>query len=324
MPFRVISFYGGLGHLALFENGYSRKWAGGVRIKKYASNSCAKEEAKELASCMESKNRKALIGSFGGCKTCININPRDEEAREQALRCLAIVLEDLDGKVLIGGDLNCGGKDLLFVKSLLPPGGPALRSVPELFGKEIATATGYGIFGGILATCAKSVAVQGVGAVGSTVINLLLKRGISVAAFDINPDSRGFVSETSQFTWCTSMKELLSYDAELFCPCADGHVLTRDLVDTLACSDHAKYILGAANHQLDEDSIAAYMEAKGLVWFPDCRKYLICLIGSRFAVMLTRMGFVFFFVLNHAVNIVGMEWSSCKLRRRSEGNIVLR
>ena len=49
------------------------------------------------------------------------------------------------------------------------------EKVAELFGKEIARATGYGVFGGILSTGAASISIQGLGGVGSTVARLCLE-----------------------------------------------------------------------------------------------------------------------------------------------------
>ena len=104
--YETIHFAGGVGRLTKFKNGYSQKWAGGIRIKKYKSAADADVESRELAMCMEAKNRKAGIGCFGGCKTVINIDPTDDVARDKALRELAAVLKETGGSVLVGGDLS--------------------------------------------------------------------------------------------------------------------------------------------------------------------------------------------------------------------------
>ena len=104
--YETIYFADGVGRLTKFNNGYSQKWAGGIRIKQYKSSEAADEESRELAMCMESKNRRAGIGNFGGCKTVINIDPTDDLARDKALRALAGLLQETAGSVLVGGDMS--------------------------------------------------------------------------------------------------------------------------------------------------------------------------------------------------------------------------
>ena len=68
---------------------------------------------------MEAKNRKAGIGTYGGCKTVLNIDPKDPVARSNACRALANVLISTKGHVLVGGDMNFGGSDLKVLKGLV-------------------------------------------------------------------------------------------------------------------------------------------------------------------------------------------------------------
>ena len=64
-------------------------------------------------------------------------------------------------------------------------------------------------------------------------------------------------------TWASSLDELISHEADLFCPCADGHVLTEALVSKLKVAK----ILGAANHQLDCDR--KLIEERGIFYYDD-------------------------------------------------------
>ena len=116
--------------------------------------------------------------------------------------------------------------------------------------------------GGILSTQAKTVLLQGVGAVGSTVLRLLRAKGIDVIAYDMRGEKRVLVEELGA-TWASSLDELVSHKADLFCPCADGHVLTEKLVSRLS----VKSILGAANHQLDCDR--GFIEERGIFYYDD-------------------------------------------------------
>jgi surfactin synthase thioesterase subunit len=107
------------GYLARFCNTYTGKWGGGIRVKQFESLLACKEEAKELAQCMEAKNRRAGIGAYGGCKTVLNIDPKDPEARRKACRALATVLVRAKGNILVGGDMNFSGSDLRVLKSMV-------------------------------------------------------------------------------------------------------------------------------------------------------------------------------------------------------------
>ena len=59
-----------------------------------------------LAQAMEAKNRKAGIGSYGGCKTCLNFDPNDAATRVAAIKALAKVFVAADGQIHAGGDMN--------------------------------------------------------------------------------------------------------------------------------------------------------------------------------------------------------------------------
>ena len=94
--------------------------------------------SQELAQCMEAKNRKAGIGTYGGCKTVLNIDPKDPVARSKACKALANVIIATKGHVLVGGDMNFGGKDLKILKSLVTDQGGNAEEVSDDMAGDLA------------------------------------------------------------------------------------------------------------------------------------------------------------------------------------------
>jgi glutamate dehydrogenase/leucine dehydrogenase len=85
--------------------------------------------------------------------------------------------------------------------------------------------------------------------VGTTVAALLTKTyGIEVVAFDVF--DRSDAVDSPLYSWCPTLDALLhTTGADLFCPCADGHVLSKAVVLQLKAVGVTS-ILGAANHQV--------------------------------------------------------------------------
>ena len=114
----------------------------------------------------------------------------------------------------------------------------------------------------------KKVLLQGVGGVGSKVAELLTKEhGVDVVAYDMF--DRSDAVDSPHFSFVKTFEELLKVTgADLFCPCADGHILTKANVDQLK-SVGITSVLGAANHQLTDECDEKYIEDQGIMWYED-------------------------------------------------------
>jgi leucine dehydrogenase len=120
----------------------------------------------------------------------------------------------------------------------------------------------------------RTVNVQGLGAVGSEVVPLLVKEGVRVVVTDI--DREKVEAMTSRFPVLTAHPdEILGLAGDIFCPCALGGVINADSISQFK----VKIICGSANNQLREERDGQEAEARGLLYAPD---YIVNAGGTIF------------------------------------------
>jgi leucine dehydrogenase len=109
-----------------------------------------------------------------------------------------------------------------------------------------------------------SVAVQGLGSVGSHLVGHLVDAGARVIATDIDQDACEKV-KTKYHCEIVAPEEIYGVDCDIFSPCAMGAIVNDKTIDQLKC----KVVCGASNNQLAEDRHGQILEEKGIVYAPD-------------------------------------------------------
>ena len=229
--------------------GFQGRSFGGIRIHRYPNEHAALTDAKALAWAMSHKLAFAELPG-GGAKAVILDHP--DLQRQAAVRCLGDYVESLAGAWGCGPDLGFTTTDLATLQDVT-------RFV-ACQGLDAAAAAGVvasmeGLMdasNGRLADC--HVAVQGAGAVGGAVVQLLRDRGARVTVADIDPSRSDCAPES-----------IYDLEADLLCPCALGSVLNADTIPRLAVSA----VCGAANNQLAEDSDAQRLHRRKILLVPD-------------------------------------------------------
>jgi leucine dehydrogenase len=110
----------------------------------------------------------------------------------------------------------------------------------------------------------KKIAVQGVGSVGSSLVEQLVEIGAYVVVTDIG-ESR--VNDVVKRFKAESVSPEGIYDVEcdIFAPCALGAIINDDTIPRLKC----KIVCGSANNQLAEERHADMLEKRGIFYAPD-------------------------------------------------------
>src|SRR5260221_3740123 len=112
----------------------------------------------------------------------------------------------------------------------------------------------------------RTVAVEGVGKVGSHLIEHLISDGAPVTVYDIRDAAVARVRASHpEVRVATSRTELVSADADVYAPCALGGAVDDGTVAAL----RAKVICGGANNQLAHPGIDKQLEDHGIVYAPD-------------------------------------------------------
>jgi leucine dehydrogenase len=134
--------------------------------------------------------------------------------------------------------------------------------------------TAYGVFRGMQASAkeafgdeslaGKRVAVQGLGNVGSHLVEHLSKAGAKIVVTDLDQEKCRRMTETFGVEVVAPDK---IYDAacDIFAPCALGAVLNDDTLPRLKC----KVVCGGANNQLAEERHGVELEKRRVLYAPD-------------------------------------------------------
>jgi leucine dehydrogenase len=107
------------------------------------------------------------------------------------------------------------------------------------------------------------VAIVGVGSVGGRLAQLLAEAGAELVLADID-ERRRDLGDRLGARW-TDPESALFADVDVLAPCALGGVLSADTVPHL----RARAIAGAANNQLADETVAAQLAERDILWVPD-------------------------------------------------------
>ena len=244
--------------------------AGGCRMWRYANRETMIADGCRLAEGMTYKN--ALAGlPLGGGKAVIRL-PNEKVDRRALLAAFGRAVRDLDGSYVTAEDVGTSVEDMTVIAGEtnhvagLPPRGSGVGGDPSPW-------TARGVFQAMefaarrrlarpLAHC--TVAVQGVGHVGASLVALLHKAGAKVVVADVDSDTAARVA-VKYGAELAPAASILSHPADILAPCALGGGLNHQTISGVA----AKVICGAANNQLGEPEDAARLADRGILYAPD-------------------------------------------------------
>ncbi len=236
---------------------------GGIRRSTYDGESAALDDALELAAAMSHKCALAGLDA-GGAKTVVMIPPDVEVDWERAYEALGHQIAALGGEYVCGPDVGTGPELLDAVRRTCSHVNPE--------GNDAGESTAAGVHAGLRAIWRtlgltheqpRSVAIQGLGAVGLALARTLRAEGVTVAGADLDPMARRRAAEAG--VEIVEPGEVAAMPCDVFVPCAMGHGLDADTIDRLRC----RAVCGSANNQLAQPSCAARLSARGIVHAPD-------------------------------------------------------
>ncbi len=243
---------------------------GGCRMYDYPDEEQLIDDVLRLSRGMTAKS--AVTGcNHGGGKAVIWGDPEHDKS-EALLRAFGRFVEGLEGRFITGTDLGTEYEDFVVAGQETD----WVVGLPEYAGGSGNTSvtTAYGVYHGMKAAVehvwgsdsmkGKTVAVQGVGKVGSVLVGHLIDEGCSVIVTDIDEqlvekmvDEHGVES--------VSPEEIYSVDCDVFSPCAMGGILNSETVEQLQC----RVVAGAANNQLADEEIGWELHRRGILYAPD-------------------------------------------------------
>jgi leucine dehydrogenase len=244
---------------------------GGTRMRSYDSPHEALADGLRLSEAMTLKQAAAEL-PFGGGKAVLAVEriPHGAE-RRSLLERYADLVGSLGGTYVTAADMNTGRADMDVIAERCPF---VLGRSRERGGSgDPAAGTAVGVFHGIVATAKRAfggtvdgatLLVQGVGAVGAHLSELLARAGAHIVVSDVDAERSRSVAGPLGAT-IVAPDEAFATACDIFVPCATGGILRTPSIDALRC----RAVAGAANNQLATPEDAVRLKARGILYAPD-------------------------------------------------------
>jgi leucine dehydrogenase len=242
---------------------------GGMRMLPYTTEDEALFDVLRLAKGMTYKSAVADTG-LGGGKAVILGDPRKKS--RALFEVMGSFVDHLGGKYITAEDMNIGIPDLEIVRTRTrwvsglsrESGGSGNPSPYTASGcvqgmrAVLEEAWGKDDFRG------KRILLQGVGAVGGRLAEMLAERGAHVIICDINPQRVAELRKKHPFEVVPDEGHQ-TVPCDIYAPCARGATLNDETIPKLRC----RAVAGCANNQLREPRHADALKQRGILYAPD-------------------------------------------------------
>jgi len=247
---------------------------GGTRMWPYKTEIEALRDVLRLSRTMTYK--ASITGlNLGGGKAVIIGDSRIDK-NEALMRRYGRFIKNLNGSFITAEEVGTSPKDMEYIRMETQ----YVTGVPESIGGsgDPSPVTARGVFIGIKACikelygsdslAGKSVAVQGIGHVGESLVQLLREENAKVYISDINEERLVQIAK-KHGAQAVSNSNIFDIEFDIYSPCALGGTVNTETIQKMKCS----IIAGSANNQLaDEHEHGKMLLEKGIIYAPD---YLI-------------------------------------------------
>ncbi len=243
---------------------------GGTRMWNYKSEEEALTDVLRLSKGMTYKAAASGL-NLGGGKAVIIGDPKVLKS-EALFRAFGQYINALNGKYITAEDVNTGVTDMEYVFMETP----WVTGIPKGLGGsgDPSPYTAHGVLMGIKASVQEklntdslkglTIAVQGLGNVGSNLVKYLHDEGAKIKVADI--DQQRVKKQVELFgAEAVSSESIVTTQCDVFAPCALGAVINDLTVGQLKC----KIVAGGANNQLAEAKHGEVLRELGILYAPD-------------------------------------------------------
>jgi len=239
---------------------------GGTRMWPYRTEEEALIDVLRLSRGMTYKNAAMGLNLGGGKAVIIGDSRKDKS--EEMFRAFGKLVDSLGGRYITAEDVGTNTEDMDIIRTQTThaaglantSGNPSPVTAFGVFRAmeaALKTALGSPSFKG------RAAAVQGVGAVGFSLVQRLIAAGAKTYVTDIYPEKVQRAVEAGGLA--VPADRIFDQECDVFAPCALGAVINDDTIPRLKC----KIVCGAANNQLLEQRHGEALSAKGILYVPD-------------------------------------------------------
>jgi leucine dehydrogenase len=254
------------GFIAIHKKNNSFPSFGATRLWCYESEPEALKDALRLSKMMSYKAAMAGIGA-GGAKAVI-MRPRDSKFdRKRLFESYAAKINLMGGNFITGTDVGLFQKDLYVMKKITP--------FIVGFNKNATEFTALGVYESIKTSLEyllgndsiknRSLAIQGLGKVGSCLLDLLYKDTKKIYVADINKGIVKKIKNKYPEIKVISAQEICKQKVDILVPSALGNVINSKTLPYFKC----RIIAGPANNQLEDEETGILLHKLGILYAPD-------------------------------------------------------
>jgi glutamate dehydrogenase/leucine dehydrogenase len=245
---------------------------GGCRIKPYSTWHDGLIDVLRLSHAMTLKCALAELPHGGGKTAAIVADgPLAPARRQQLIIDIAEQISHLEGRYITGPDIGSGPADMAVIHSRAH-GWAFCRPQDQGGSGDSSPATARGVVAALTAAVAHihrdrglsglRIGVIGFGSVGRLVASTLAGADAEVVVSDVDGSLRSEV-EHMGLAWTPS--DLIREQLDVLVPAATGGLLTA----ATAASCRASLVVGPANNQVADESVATLLHERGITWVPD-------------------------------------------------------
>jgi glutamate dehydrogenase/leucine dehydrogenase len=243
---------------------------GGTRFFPYASEDQALRDVLRLAKGMSYKSAAAGL-DLGGGKAVIIGDPIEIKT-ERLLRAFGRVIDSLGGRYVTAEDVGTTTADMITIANETR----WVTGLPDIHGGsgDPSPATARGVMSAMRAVSerlwdtndlsGRTVAVQGVGKVGASLVERLTKAGAKTIVADVNTAAVETMA-AMHGSVAVGVDEIFDVACDVFAPCAMGGAVNTKTVERLDC----RAVVGSANNQLETIAQADRLAERGILYAPD-------------------------------------------------------
>ena len=243
---------------------------GGTRFFDYGTEDEALTDVLRLSKGMTYKAAAAGL-DLGGGKAVIIGDPHTEKS-ERLLRAYGRIVDSLQGRYITAEDVGTTAPDMDIVR----------RETRWAFGNSAheggsgdpSPMTARGLYAATRAVSqflwndpdleGRRVALQGVGKVGSALVQFLVEARAEVIVSDVYEPALKSVVETYGVK-TVDPDDIYTVDCDIYSPCSLGAGLNPTTIPRLNC----QAVVGSANNQLANESDADLLEQREILYAPD-------------------------------------------------------
>jgi leucine dehydrogenase len=244
---------------------------GGTRMWNYQTEEEALIDVLRLSRGMSYKAAAAGL-NLGGGKAVIIGDPKRDKT-ETMFRAFGAFVNSLGGAYITAEDVGTSEKEMEYVFMETP----FVTGIPAAFGGsgDPSPYTAHGVYMAIKASAKEKlntdslnglrINVQGLGNVGSHLVDFLVAEGAHVTVADIDIVRIKTISDKHKDIKVLDPEAIIIGDCDVFAPCALGAVINDKTISKLKC----KIVCGGANNQLAEHRHGDALRELGILYAPD-------------------------------------------------------